>query len=229
MKVRSGTAAVIGSLGLTAVLTVSGCGFSRDDLPLSASDPSAAATQDSTTTKVVPAPRHETLKAVPLKKYGIAYKIPRGWTTLDGSKLLTADSPVVKHFAEKTGRSPEEVAALMKSAIDTYAISDAGMHNGFVDNVNSTGTTGLAPDEDQIKQQLTGLGATLTRLIRPRSPLGEVTRVSYTLTLRGATFYAVFLGIDTGKGFVGITNASSTQRGAEARATEIQNTLVRLG
>ncbi len=112
---------------------------------------------------------------------------------------------------------------MMQTAIDTYAVSDQGN-----ENVNSTSAAGAGPSDKQLRLQFTTLGADVSDLTHPTTPLGKITRAEYSLKLNGQVIHACFLAIRTDNNFVGITIAATTADRAAARGDQIEENLSRL-
>ena len=224
---RARTAPALG-LVLAATLLLSACGggdSSTDDKPAAEkpSSPSSATTTASAASDGKPSSAD--FQVIKVTKYGISFEVPKGWTSLGADGVLTADNPTVKELAEKLGKTPAEIAQLMSSSIETMSLSDKGAQSGFTENVNSTGVAFPDVSDAQIGAQLTAIGAKVDSLEHVSSPIGEIVRIAYTLTTQGTTFRGVALGIDTGDDFVTVTVSAHDEKGAAARADQVQASL----
>jgi hypothetical protein len=198
---------------LLAALALTGCGGGDGAAATPRTEPSAEAE----------------FQTVEVDKHGISYEIPEGWELLTSDKLLDADNPAVKQFAERLGQEPAQVAAMLNQSIDTMAVTDEGMDHGFVENVNSTGNPGMQFDEDQIKLQLISVGAKDVAMSLVETEVGEVIRAEYTNGVGPNEAHGVMLGIDVGEDFMAVTVTAYSAEDANARADQIQESLERIG
>src|SRR3954453_13040262 len=120
---------------LTAGLVTSGCGGGGsatppDDPTTPASSPTTTdpttddATDDPGSTEGADPSSED--KLVRVAKYGISYRVPRGWISVDGKDLLRADNPVLKQVAGRMGVTVNQLISTIGSNIQAYSVSNQG-------------------------------------------------------------------------------------------------------
>lgn len=215
--------AAVAALATAAVLALTGCGSSDGTEPEAAPTRTAtkdAAAKDATSSAAV--------QVVELDKYGISFEIPKGWTKIDKADVLTADSPMVKSFAEKLGQPAAQVASMMRSSMDVMAVTDQGMVSGFLENVNAVGVPGQRVNKGQLKLQLLSIGAKVGAVTEVESPVGTVVRAPYRLTTNGTTVNGTALAMNAGNAYVVITISAHGRAASDDRADQIQASLAKL-
>lgn len=188
---------------------------------------SGTPTNESNAETSAPRPTTGDTQVVKVKKYGVAFELPKAWVTIDAKAALPGHtrSPVLDELADRMGTTPERLAQTLSSSVLTLSVSDKGAQHGFLDNVNSVGQDEVLTD-DAIKLQLVALGAKPGAFEHATSPAGDVTRVSYDLpTKAGFTVRAVVVAVTVEDATVFVTVSSSSAPGAAKIADQIQASL----
>jgi hypothetical protein len=224
---------------LVAALALAGCGggTTRAHSP-AASSPSSPGAPSSPSTTGTPSdsssgspalsdgkPSSPAFQVVKVAKFGLSFELPKHWTALGSDGVLGPDSPAVKLLARRLGQSPDDVVRQLRTAVQTMAVSDQGAEGGFLENVVSTGVDQAGLTDDQLKLQLATVGARLTSLRHVTSPVGEITRVAYTLAISGKQFAGVVLAVSTGEQVALVTVSSHDAASAARRADQVQASL----
>jgi hypothetical protein len=215
---------------LTIAALLTGCG-NGSSTPEAGDTPSASAASSalssSAPTSKAPAPT-QAGQVVKVTKYGVSYEVPQGWASIDGTKVVDAQNPVVRSIAHRLGTSPQQVIASFKNSLQSMAVTNHGAVGGILDNVNAVGTPAPSLDDDQIKLQLSTLGARLGSFHHVSTPAGEVTRVAYRWKTSGLLFHGEMLAIDTGDAVVTITVTAHSAASAAMLADQVQASIDRL-
>ncbi len=164
-----------------------------------------------------------------MTRYGLSYQVPKGWTSLDGSKAVTPSSPVLRTIARRLDATPAQVLASFKQSVQAMAVTDRGARHGILDNINSVGTTTPSLNDEQIKLQLATLGAKTQPFHHFTSPAGPGTRVAYGWTTGGLHFHGEVLTVDVGDSIVSITVTAHSAPTARALADQVQASINRWG
>lgn len=180
------------------------------------SDPSSPASSHS------PAAHTSAGQVVKVTRYGVSYEVPKGWTSLDGTKALNPDSPILRSIAKRLNATPQQVIASFKKTLQSMAVTDHGAVNGILDNINAVAVSGGSLNDDQIKLQLATLGAKLGPIHHFPTPAGDGTRVAYRWTTNGLHFHGEIIAIETGDAVVSITTTAHSAAVAKALADQVE-------
>jgi hypothetical protein len=222
----------VAALVLTAGLAVSGCGGGTSSAP--AADPgSTPPTSGTPSSAGDPGSTHGTDpksggKLVQLDKYGVSYRVPAGWTSIDGKQLLKPDNPVLKEVAGRMGVSVDQLLSTIGSNLQAYAITDQGAVNGFLDNVDGGGYPIGGLTEAQLEVQLAAIGAKPGKVVHSHTAAGELMRLPYVWTTNGVTIHGVALVIDLGDATAQVTVSAHDEQTATSIADEVQGSLQRM-
>ena len=160
----------------------------------------------------------------------ISYRVPKGWASLDGSKALSPDNPILRSVAQRLNMTPRQVVlASFQQSVQAMAVTDQGAWNGILDNINSVGTTVPSLNDDQIKLQLATLGAKTRAVHHFTSPAGHGSRIAYEWTTNGLHFHGEVLAVDVGDSIVSITVTAHSAAAAPTLADQVQASIDRLG
>jgi hypothetical protein len=161
--------------------------------------------------------------------YGLSYEVPKGWTSLDGSKALNPQSPILRSIARRLNVTPARVLASFEKSVQAMAVTDQGARDGILDNINAVGTAATSITDDQIKLQLATLGARPRTIHHFSSPAGDGRRVAYDWTTNGLHFHGEVLTVDVGDSIVSITVTAHSAATASTLADQVQASIDRLG
>jgi hypothetical protein len=227
---RTGLHLRMATVVVMAALVTGGCGGGGSSSPAAGpgTQPPSSSPTVAVSTKSTGAPRTDgTL--VRIEKYGISYRVPKGWLSINGKSLLKPDNPVLRQIAQRSGISVDQVISSISANMQAYAITDQGAVDGILDNVNDIGFPVGGLTDAQMKAQIAGTGATPGTLAHAHSPAGDLTRISYVWTTSGRTFYGVALAIDLGDATTSITVTSHAPDRARAIADLVQGSLQKIG
>jgi hypothetical protein len=222
----------LASLLLTATVGLTACGGGDDSsatadsaptsTPTSAptSEPTSAPTSDATDSG-----DSQTGTLVRIDQYGVSYRVPKGWISVDGKDLLKPDNPVLKEVAEHMGVSVDQLISSIGTHIQAYSVSDEGANGGLVDNVNALGVPTSGLTAAQLKVQLAGIGAKPGKVVQATTPAGHLTRLSYRWTTNGITINGVSMAVDLGTSTVQVTVSAHDAATAGTIADLVQSSL----
>jgi hypothetical protein len=193
------------------------------------SAPASSAAPSSPASSAAPAGHATAGQVVEVTKYGLSYQVPKHWTSLDGSKALNPDSPILRTVAQRLNLTPRQVLASFKQSVAAMAVTDQGARNGILDNINSVGTAVPSLDDDQIELQLATLGAKTRAIHHFTSPAGHGSRIAYGWTTNGLHFHGEILTVDVGDAIVSITVTAHSTAAATSLADQVQASIDRLG
>jgi hypothetical protein len=225
---------------LTAGLVTSGCGggstTATDDPTTPASSPTTTdPTSDATTGATHAATDGSTEgadlssddKLVEVAKYGISYRVPHGWISVDGQDLLRADNPVLKQVAGRMGVTVDQLISTIGANIQAYSVSNEGATNGVLDTVNMLGVPVSGLTGSQLKVQLASIGAKPGKAVTAHTPVGGLTRLPYAWKTTGRTIYGVSMAVDLGTATAQITVSAHDAASARKIADLVQGSLRR--
>jgi hypothetical protein len=221
---------------LTAGLVTSGCGgggstTATDDPTTPASsptttdpttDPATDATADGSTEGADPSSDD---KLVRVAKYGLSYRVPHGWISVDGKDLLRADNPVLKQVADQMGVPVDQLISTIGANIQAYSVSNEGATNGVLDTVNMLGVPVSGLTGSQLKVQLASIGAQPGKVVTAHTPVGGVTRLPYAWKTTGRTIYGVSMAVDLGTATAQIPECAHDAASAQKIADLVQGSL----
>jgi len=227
---------------LTAGLVTSGCGgggstTAADDPRSPASsptttDPTTDATTDATTAttdgtdgSTEGADPSSDDKLVQVAKYGISYRVPHGWISVDGKDLLRADNPVLKQVAGRMGVPVDQLISTIGANIQAYSVSDQGATNGVLDTVNMLAVPVSGLTGSQLRVQLASIGAKPGKVVTAPTPVGGLARLPYVWKTNGRTIYGVSMAVDLGTAAAQITVSAHDAAGARRIADLVQGSL----
>jgi hypothetical protein len=230
MTVKRGRAVRVATLLTGLALAASACGDGGSSTPAAgpgspASSASSSASAAGNVTTAGVGPDEQLVRVV---KYGVGFGLPKSWFTLDAQSVLERDNPVVKQVSKRMGTPRKQLVKNLSGSVQTLSITDEGADHGFIDNVDSVGVPRRSFTDDQIKQELAGIGAKTGPFRHLSSPAGDVTVVGYYWRANGKFIFGQLLAIDVGKAAVSITVSSSNPDRAYRIAQEVQQTLQRL-
>jgi hypothetical protein len=167
-------------------------------------------------------------RLVRVLKYGISYRVPPGWLSVDGKALLRPDNPVLTQVANHLGMSVDQLITAIGNNILAYSVSDAGATGGVLDTVNLIGIPVSGVTGDQIRVQLASIGAKPGKAVSARTPVGQVTRLPYVWDTNGHRIYGVSMAVDLGTSTAQITVSAHNAPSARSIADLVQGSLQKL-
>jgi hypothetical protein len=167
-------------------------------------------------------------EVVKVSKYGVSFKVPKGWISLDSSDVGKADSPIVRTVAHRLGVTPQQVIASFQKSLLSISVTDHGAVNGVLDNINSVGTGNHLPTDNGITLQLAQIGARPGSIHHIDTRVGKGVRVAYRWTTNGLHFHGEIVAVDTGPAVLSITVTAHAAPTAKSLADGVQASLDRL-
>jgi hypothetical protein len=167
-------------------------------------------------------------QVIKVRKYGISFEIPSGWTTLNARKVLQGDNPGLATMANRMGMTGSQFAGMLAAGIEVFAVTDQGAVDGYLDNINVSGLRGTTTTEDQIKLQFATIGAKPGTFEHATSPAGDVIRVPFTLPIRSFYAQGVSIIVFTEDSTVNITIGSHSADIADSVANQVQESLAQV-
>ena len=167
-------------------------------------------------------------RLVRVAEYGISYRVPAGWISIDGKALLRPDNPVLKQVANRLGLSVDQLISSIGSNIQAYSVSDQGATDGVLDTVNLIGVPASGVTGDQIRVQLASIGAKPGKAVSSHTPVGGLTRLPYVWDTNGHRIYGVSMAVDLGSATAQITVSAHDAPSARSIADLVQGSLQKL-
>ena len=167
-------------------------------------------------------------RLVTVTKYGISYRVPQGWISVDGKALLRPDNPVLQQVASRLGLTVEQLISNIGNNIQAYSVSGQGATDGVLDTVNLIGIPASGVTGDQIRVQLASIGAKPGKAVSAHTPAGDVTRLPYVWDTNGHRIYGVSMAVDLGTSTAQITVSAHDVRSATSIADLVQGSLQNL-
>jgi hypothetical protein len=165
---------------------------------------------------------------IKVRKYGLSFEIPKGWTTLNARKVLKGDNPGLDTMAKRMGMTGSQFAAMLAAGMEVFAVTDQGAVDGYLDNINVVGQRGTSINEDQIKLQFATIGATPGTFEHATTPAGDVIRVPFTLPIKSFIAQGVSIIVFTEDSTVNITIGSHSADIPDTVANQIQESLAQI-
>jgi hypothetical protein len=165
---------------------------------------------------------------VRVAKYGISYRVPAGWISVDGKALLRPDNPVLAQVAHRLGMTVDQLISSIGSSIQAYSVSGHGATDGVLDTVNLIGVPASGVTGDQIRVQLASIGAKPGKAVSAHTPVGGVTRLPYVWDTNGHRIYGVSMAVDLGTSTAQITVSAHDAQSARSIADLVQRSLQNL-
>jgi hypothetical protein len=167
-------------------------------------------------------------RVVRVIKYGISYRVPQGWISVDGKELLRPDNPVLTQVANRLGMTVDQLITSIGNNIQAYSVSGKGAVDGVLDTVNLIGIPASGVTGAQIRVQLASIGAEPGKAVSAPTSVGRVTRMPYVWDTNGHRIYGVSMAVDLGTSTAQITVSAHDARNARSIADLVQHSLRKL-
>jgi hypothetical protein len=185
---------LIGALtALVLLVTLSACGGEDDE------------TSDGTESPGQTASARGTVEGEVATAAGLSFEIPEDWESVDPDDVAdsTDGAEGMDELADRLGLSAEEFQAQIEG-VDLYVFSTE-TNDGFRDNINVTSPGGSLPDVDQLRDQLTAVGATVGEVVEFDTVAGTTLMADYTLSLPNGTVAGTAVAVEVDSSTVVIT------------------------
>lgn len=148
---------------------------------------------------------------------GLSFEVPSGYTTVDADDVAdgSKENAEVEEMAGRMGMSADQFIQTM-SQVELYLMSDDRGTKGFVDNVNVVEQTGTLPEDAQIEQQFSQIGAEVSDVERVSTDAGEAVVLDYTFEIGKIAVTGRGILVETEPGTVVTTTVSATEAGVTA-------------